>query len=218
MSASGWGQFAEGASRSRVDAVVPLDGRGPVDDASVSPDVFVLRCVDADQDHAYVDTPECRAERPVGPWDCRDDDQEVGPGVPETRDGLDNDCDGQTDVAPVDGGGVCSLGVGACRRDGVKACIAGRLACDVIVGSPEAERCNRVDDNCDGQVDEGFGTRDCGTGVCLHPGGHVDDQIRFQRLTPAAAPIGSPEIIAKGATTSAARWSGPARGSGRSPP
>jgi len=70
---------------------------------------------------------------------------------------LDDDCDGE-----VDEGfdiGACEVGVGDCRREGEYLCSADRLEarCNAVPGRPRAERCgNEVDDDCDGEVDEGY--------------------------------------------------------------
>jgi len=42
----------------------------------------------------------------------------------------------------------------------------GLTTCDAPV--PAAESCNGIDDDCDGQTDEGFGTTTCGIGQCEH--------------------------------------------------
>ncbi len=71
---------------------------------------------------------------------------------------VDEDCDGALDNG-FDLGRACSVGVGACQRDGVEVCAAGgdRTECSVEPGAAGAELCgNGVDDNCDGEVDEGF--------------------------------------------------------------
>jgi hypothetical protein len=55
----------------------------------------------------------------------------------------------------------CTAGVGACEQSGTFVCIdPGSTveipACDAVAGSPVAELCNGIDDNCDGDVDEDF--------------------------------------------------------------
>jgi hypothetical protein len=86
------------------------------------------------------------------------------PGAPgvETCNALDDDCDGATDEgfgAPV----VC--GVGACQRT-VPGCAVGGMMMTCTPGTPVAEACNGLDDDCDGTTDETFGTLTCGTGAC----------------------------------------------------
>jgi hypothetical protein len=78
---------------------------------------------------------------------------------PETCDGKDNDCDGQTDESslaePLPGvGQLCGTvaQVGRCKL-GQRVCQSGALVCQGEVG-PIAETCNGVDDDCDGQTDE----------------------------------------------------------------
>ncbi len=85
---------------------------------------------------------------------------------PETCDGRDNDCDGRVD----DGlsrscysGPTGTSGRGVCRA-GTQTCAAGRWgACSGEV-TPRAESCNRVDDDCDGTVDDMACAMDAGVG------------------------------------------------------
>ena len=105
--------------------------------------------------------------------------QSVQP-VPETCNGLDDDCDGNTDETWPTKGDACSVGVGACSRTGALDCTADGTAvvCDAVAGAVAAERCNSADDDCDGRLDEGFALgENCtnGVGACQRPGLTVCD-------------------------------------------
>ncbi len=91
---------------------------------------------------------------------------EVGPS-PETCNGLDDDCDGLTDEG-LGVGAPCGTDVGECSP-GFQQCVDGRVECVGAIG-PSPETCNGLDDDCDGEVDEGLPVGEpCGTdeGVCM---------------------------------------------------
>ena len=119
----------------------------------------------------------CRA----GLWTCQADGRAFGACVgeagpePETCNGEDDDCNGAADDNVPGADQPCEVGTGACHAVGTFVCDAAeaRLLCDTGGAGPQPETCNGVDDDCDGQVDEGLGVGDpcsAGIGACQAPG------------------------------------------------
>ncbi len=108
----------------------------------------------------------------AGGWKCN-----YGPGVEvdangtlavvETRcDGVDGNCNGQTDESFADLGTECDNGLkGACRDGGKRVCDPNdvtKTMCDLslppdpVPGAPSTEVCNGIDDDCNGVIDDGI--------------------------------------------------------------
>ena len=80
------------------------------------------------------------------------------PGTELCGTAIDEDCDGTVDEG-FDVGVSCSSGMGACARSGTLVCTADGLGteCDAVPDEPQEELCGtEIDEDCDGEVDEGF--------------------------------------------------------------
>jgi hypothetical protein len=75
----------------------------------------------------------------------------------EVCDGIDNDADTVVDEG-FDVGSKCSVGVGECEVAGLTVCTRDTtdVECGAVAGQPQAELCNDLDDDCDGETDEDF--------------------------------------------------------------
>ncbi|MEZ4434231.1 MAG: MopE-related protein [bacterium] len=168
------GGFDEGADAVAVDAAVDRGGvdlGGEVDGGGEVDRGVDLGPVDDDGDGVAAGE------------DCDDGDETVYPGAAERCDGRDEDCDEAVDEG-VEGccaeGRVrgCGSNVGACRPGAQRCDAMGRWGACMDGVSPRVERCDGLDDDCDGVVDEGFGLGEgCvgGGGACAVRGARVCD-------------------------------------------
>ena len=110
--------------------------------------------------------------------DCADNDASRHPGGTEVCNGLDDDCNGAVDEGIV-GTGSCPTGLQGVCAAGASLCTAGAFVCTQLV-QPSAEACDGLDNDCDGQVDDGVMTIPCypgapgteGVGLC-HAGSQL---------------------------------------------
>lgn len=116
-----------------------------------------------------------------------------GTPMPETCNGIDENCDGVADDHLV----FASCGVGTCHRVGTtcnpSSCTPGMPSAEICNGAddncngviddgvtcpvpshcphaPSPETCNGIDDDCDGHVDNGIPMSVCGVGACAAVG------------------------------------------------
>jgi len=106
----------------------------------------------------------CRSQ---GTWHCSKDGRSSLCDAPtiaptaEICDGKDNDCDGQIDDDAIpEGERTCSTGRAGVCSAGERRCVNATVRC-VQSTQASSEICNRLDDDCDGEVDE----------HCANPGG-----------------------------------------------
>ena len=131
--------------------------------------------LDADNDNYYTGSGVAQCASPgagykmsglTGGGDCNDNNANIHPGAVEICNNLDDDCDGQIDegAQPVnwyqdldgDGFGNPSVSQSSCTQP--NGYVLNNTDCNdnnINVRPGATEICNNVDDDCDGQVDEG---------------------------------------------------------------
>ena len=127
-------------------------------------DCSVDDCRDADGDGYYNKT-GCGGNPMLDGIDCNDNNASIRPGATEICDGIDNDCDGQVDEGCTDNTCTDADGDGYYAEANCGNAFIDGVDCNdnnAAVHPDATEVCNdRIDNNCDGQVDE-----NCSTGTC----------------------------------------------------
>ena len=117
----------------------------------------------------HVEAPDCSDHTDPGPgwnWSKYMEYVRCGcggcctPGRSESCNGSDDDCDGRVDEGL---SRRCGSDVGECQR-GTQTCSRGAWGSCAGEVAPRGERCNGLDDDCDGSVDDGL-VRTCGSDV-----------------------------------------------------
>jgi hypothetical protein len=114
------------------------------------------KCIDQDNDGYALDA------------DCDDTDISIHPGAAELCNGIDDNCDNSIDNSLFR---ACGTSLGICVQ-GIEQCIGGKwFNCNAT--PVQAEKCDTLDNDCDGETDEGCScvdgaVRACGTdiGIC----------------------------------------------------
>jgi hypothetical protein len=164
---SGVGACRPGVMQCQGTQLDCVGGQGPVDEVCNGLDDDCDGLVDNLPGSCGVIVGECRPGHFVcagGQPVCQ---QDHGP-TPELCNGRDDDCDGTIDEDVTDPDllmkTACGSSVGICRP-GVVSCVGGAKFCQGSV-PPQPEACNGLDDNCDGQTDNGIKP----PGPCPAPG------------------------------------------------
>jgi len=139
----------------QCQGVVGVEMRAPVQ--ACVPESQMCECTRKSATEGAVGLCEVRSEHGVcrGEYLCTEEGRgSCSASTPRAEEcnGLDDDCDGQTDEEFESS--PCDLvnAYGICK--GQSTCVGGRVLCQGSYAAPEV--CNGLDDDCDGEVDEGF--------------------------------------------------------------
>lgn len=127
-------------------------------------------------------------------------DAQPSQGTPEKCNGKDDDCDGSVDEDFSNLGKDCSNGTGACKVSAKYVCKAdgSDTMCPAQAKQPTTEKCNGIDDDCDGNIDNGVP----GTGIECSSGSHcTKDQQTGQWSCKGTCKTGTTACDSNGAIT-----------------
>jgi Notch 1 len=114
-------------------------------------------------------------------------------GADSSCDGSDQDCDGRSDEAFPNRPSAC--GRGLCLERGERQCHSGSVTDTCEPSEPQGDDvlCDRLDQDCDGRLDEAFvgGPVECGQGVCVSNGLSVCANGTVRRSCEAGSPTGN---------------------------
>jgi hypothetical protein len=106
--------------------------------------------------------------------------------VDELCDGKDNDCDGEVDEEL----GETTCGLGICEHSEPNCLNNQEVICDPLLGAVD-EKCDGLDNNCDGDIDDGFLDTDLDElADCVDPDDDNDDDLDDDDCEPLNADIG----------------------------